>query len=96
MSDMRCDIALTVNGETVAETVDARKTLVDFLRDEEGRVYFVMAEVEMPRFQALPEHIPEEIVGHILHSVAADDNRFTNKKLSDRDYARKMLAKIMG
>jgi carbon-monoxide dehydrogenase small subunit len=34
MSDMRCDIALTVNGETVAETVDARKTLVDFLRDD--------------------------------------------------------------
>jgi carbon-monoxide dehydrogenase small subunit len=34
MSEMRCDIALTVNGETVAETVDARKTLVDFLRDD--------------------------------------------------------------
>jgi carbon-monoxide dehydrogenase small subunit len=34
MSEIRCDIALTVNGETVAETVDARKTLVDFLRDD--------------------------------------------------------------
>ena len=34
MSDTRCDITLTVNGETVAETVDARKTLVDFLRDD--------------------------------------------------------------
>ena len=33
MSDMRCDIALTVNGETVAETVEARQTLVDFLRE---------------------------------------------------------------
>jgi len=33
MSETRCDITLTVNGETVAETVDARKTLVDFLRD---------------------------------------------------------------
>ena len=34
MSGTRCDITLTVNGETVAETVDARKTLVDFLRDD--------------------------------------------------------------
>ena len=34
MSEQRCDITLTVNGETVTETVDARKTLVDFLRDD--------------------------------------------------------------
>jgi carbon-monoxide dehydrogenase small subunit len=34
MSAVRCAITLTVNGETVAETVDARKTLVDFLRDD--------------------------------------------------------------
>ena len=34
MSEHRCDITLTVNGEAVAETVDARKTLVDFLRDD--------------------------------------------------------------
>ena len=33
MSDMRCDIELTVNGETVMETVEARTTLVDFLRE---------------------------------------------------------------
>ena len=37
MSEHRCDIALTVNGESVIETFDARKTLVDFLRD-----YFVL------------------------------------------------------
>jgi len=34
MSELRCDIKLSVNGETVVETVDARKTLVDFLRDD--------------------------------------------------------------
>ena len=33
MSAPRCDIALTVNGETVVETVEARQTLVDFLRE---------------------------------------------------------------
>ena len=33
MNAPRCDIALKVNGEAVAETVEARKTLVDFLRE---------------------------------------------------------------
>jgi carbon-monoxide dehydrogenase small subunit len=30
------DLSLTVNGETVSERVEARKTLVDFLRDDLG------------------------------------------------------------
>ena len=34
MSEHRCNVIMTVNGESVAETVDARKTLVDFLRDD--------------------------------------------------------------
>jgi carbon-monoxide dehydrogenase small subunit len=34
VSEHRCDIRLTVNGETVVETVEARKTLVDFLRED--------------------------------------------------------------
>ncbi len=36
MSDFALDIALTVNGEHVAERVEARKTLVDFVRDDLG------------------------------------------------------------
>jgi aerobic carbon-monoxide dehydrogenase small subunit len=32
--DTSADIALTVNGERVSQRVDARKTLVDFLRDD--------------------------------------------------------------
>jgi len=34
VSANRCDITLTVNGEPVAETVEARQTLVDFLREQ--------------------------------------------------------------
>src|SRR5512134_2380 len=33
MTERMLDITLTVNGETVRERVDARTTLVDFLRD---------------------------------------------------------------
>ena len=34
MAGTAFDITLTVNGETVSERVDARKSLVDFLRDD--------------------------------------------------------------
>jgi carbon-monoxide dehydrogenase small subunit len=34
MSERSLDISLTVNGEAVRERVEARKTLVDFLRDD--------------------------------------------------------------
>jgi carbon-monoxide dehydrogenase small subunit len=36
MHPLTCDITLTVNGETIRETVEPRKTLVDFLRDDLG------------------------------------------------------------
>ena len=34
MSDRILDISMTVNGEVVGERIDARKTLVDFLRED--------------------------------------------------------------
>ena len=36
MSDLALDISMTVNGEHVAERVEPRQTLVDFLRDDLG------------------------------------------------------------
>jgi len=36
VSDTSVDISLTVNGEPVSERVEARKTLVDFLREDLG------------------------------------------------------------
>jgi carbon-monoxide dehydrogenase small subunit len=33
MAERRCQIALTVNGEAIAESVEPRETLVDFLRE---------------------------------------------------------------
>ncbi len=68
--------------------------VVDFLRDDKGRVYFVQAEVEMSRFVTEPDEIPAEIAGHIVFAVPPGDNRFTNKKLSDRGYARDLLEEV--
>jgi carbon-monoxide dehydrogenase small subunit len=36
MSDLALDVTMIVNGERVSERVEARKTLVDFLRDDLG------------------------------------------------------------
>ncbi len=36
MNNLSLDIALTVNGEAVTERVEARKSLVDFVRDDLG------------------------------------------------------------
>ena len=39
MSERFHDINLEVNGEEVSERVDARTTLVDFLREQEAAAY---------------------------------------------------------
>ena len=36
MAERFCEVSLRVNGEDVSERVEARKTLVDFLRDDLG------------------------------------------------------------
>lgn len=68
--------------------------VVDTLRDDAGEVYFVLAEAELPRFQLDPKAVPDEISAFVVHAVAYDDNRFTNKKLADRDYALRLLASV--
>jgi len=76
------------------KVVGDEEWVVDFLRDDAGDVFFVLAEVELPRFQAEPRAVVDELAGFVLHAVAADDNRFTNKKLADRDYALGLLAHV--
>lgn len=68
--------------------------VVDFLRGGEGELYFVLAEVELPRGVAAPPSIVDEIAPHILHAVAPMDSRFTNKRLTDIAYASALYDEI--
>lgn len=68
--------------------------VVDFLYDPAGRIFVAMAEAELPRHMPAPDIIPDEIAPHIVHAVAADDNRFTNKKLSDPAYAARLYGEV--
>lgn len=70
--------------------------VVDFLRDSADALYFVLAEVEMPRGVKSPDAIPPEIAPYIVHTAAAPDERFTNKRLADVDAASRLYQEISG
>jgi len=64
--------------------------VIDLLHDPAGGIFVAMAEAELPRHMPAPDVIPDEIAPHIIYTVAAGDNRFTNKKLSDPAYAARL------
>ncbi len=67
---------------------------VDFLKDKNGDTYFTLAEAEMPEGMAAPKNILEEIKPYIIYQPQKGDKKYTNKKLSNIDYAKKRLKKI--
>ena len=64
---------------------------VDFLLGADDKVYFAMAECEMAPGQLEPASILPPLVPHIVYLVPLDRQlEFTNKRLSDPDYARSL------
>ncbi len=53
------------------------------------KIYFAQLEVEL-EFGSKPPEIPNCFSKHILYKVPLTDERFSNKKLSDVDYAKKL------
>lgn len=88
----QCTIGLS---KTRYEKTDASGDwVVDFLRDKADRLYFVLAEVELPRGAVAPEAIPDELAPYVIHAVDAADMRFTNKKLADAAVAARLYSEI--
>lgn len=56
-----------------------------FLKGES--VYFILAEVELAEGSARPKTAPKFLKNFILHEVCLTDDRFSNKRLGDIDYA---------
>ena len=67
---------------------------VDFFKTDDGRIYFVQAEVEMPEDHQEPPPLPSRLAGHLLAAVPAGDPRFASKRLADPAHAGKLLADI--
>lgn len=64
---------------------------VDFFKDTEGETYFAMAEIELPRSVKEPSVTPDFITENLLYKVERHDFRFSSKKLSNIEYAKKIL-----
>lgn len=67
---------------------------VDFFKTTEGRTYFAMAEVEMPPTDTIVPPVPPSLAKHVLMLVPARDQRFTSKRLANREHAEALLAEI--
>lgn len=61
---------------------------------KDDKLYFVLAEVEVPEGSAPPPDL-EMLRPYILHRASLFDDRFSNKKLGDVDYAVSLLNELL-
>jgi CYTH domain-containing protein len=57
---------------------------------ENGEVYFILVEAELPEDAPRPKKLPGFLKRHLIYEVPLTDDRFSNKKLADVDYAQKL------
>lgn len=67
---------------------------IDFFEDN-NEVYFSVVEIELEEGASRPTEIPEFIKNHIIYQVDLTDYRFSNRKLDDVEYAKKLLKSII-
>lgn len=68
---------------------------VDFFKNE-GENYFVMAEIELPEGVLKPDSLPPFVEDNLIYAVPREDTRFSSKKISDVQYAKKILSEVSG
>lgn len=76
-----------------AVSVDDGVWEFDFFRYH-GSTYFAMAEFEVPPGGVRPSVLHPLVQKYLLYSVADNDDRFTNRKLSDITYAAGLIMEI--
>lgn len=68
---------------------------VDFFKRDDGSTYFALAEVEMPETDTVPPPAAGILAPHVLLLAPRGDERFTSKRLSNRDHAERLLADVL-
>lgn len=66
---------------------------VDFFR-KGGLLYFILAEVELSEGMPPPEKAPDFLAPFIIYNVPLTDDRFSNKRLGDAEYAHRLYLDI--
>jgi len=67
---------------------------VDFFK-KGHHLYFVMAEVELPEGASRPKLVPDFLKEYILYEVPLTDDRFSNKRLSEVEFATNLYHQIL-
>lgn len=68
---------------------------LDFLKNHKNQTYLAIAEVELPEDQLEPDIVLDLVKINNLFKVPLNDNRFSNKMLSNIKYAKKLLNEIL-
>jgi len=75
------------------ENNEGEKWDIDFFFDEEG-VYFASAEVELPEGSERPSVLPDLLKNEVIYEVLLTDDRFSNKNLTNKWYAKQLYEQI--
>jgi CYTH domain-containing protein len=65
------------------------------LMKRDGGIYFILAEVELPEGARRPKVMPWFMQKHSLYEVPLSDDRFSNKRLGDVNYARDLYNQLL-
>lgn len=57
-------------------------------------LYFIQAEVELDEGAPRPKKLPDFLNDYILYEVPLTDDRFSNKRLGDAEYANRLYKKL--
>lgn len=61
---------------------------------KKGTLYFILAEVELEEGAPRPKTVPPFLKDYILYEVPLTDDRFSNKRLGDAEYATNLYKQI--
>lgn len=87
-------VELVIQKDRYDVTHDGLIWEVDFFYDRKGRIYFIMAEVEMPEGAARPTSLPPCISSSLIHTVAYGDKRFSSKSCLSPTIMAELLKRI--
>jgi CYTH domain-containing protein len=61
-----------------------------------SNIYFIVLEIELPEGALRPKNVPKFLRDFVVYEVPLTDDRFSNKRLGDIDYASRLYRKIAG
>lgn len=70
--------------------------VLDFFKDRNGKIYFIMAEIEFPFEAEAPlTSMPDFIVSNLVFKVPLGDSRFSSRKLGNIKFATELYQSLV-